>query len=87
MIRKLSAALAAMALVAAGPASAQASARAAPPTVAPAAEAGLGSQGESAIAGRQGARIYVLGAIIAGLAIWGILGLLKKKDDEDPISP
>jgi hypothetical protein len=68
------------AILAAAPAVAQ---NAAP---APAAETQLGSQGESAQF-PAGAGAYVIGAILAGLLIWGFIELVDDNNNDEEISP
>jgi hypothetical protein len=77
MIRKLTVATAAVALMAAGPAGARSA-----PVAQPAEEQVAGA---NALAG-EGMRTYVLAAIALGLAIWGIIELSGGGDD-DPVSP
>lgn len=79
MIRKLTAAVAASALLVATPAFAQA----AQPVAAPAAET---VSADNALAEERGLMTYVLGAVVLGLVIWGIIEVTGGDDDE-PVSP
>ena len=54
-------------------------------TNAPAARAGAPMSDASALDDRNGIGIYIIGAVILGLAIWGILELTK--GDNEPASP
>jgi hypothetical protein len=52
---------------------------------APAARAASGIEGENSLDDRNGIGIYIIGAVVLGLIVWGILELTKK--DEGPSSP
>ena len=73
------AALAALSMIAAGPAAAQS---AAPLGVAPAARAADGTQGANELVGTTA---WILAAIALGLVVWGIIELTS--DDDAPDSP
>jgi hypothetical protein len=76
-MKKIIAAVAATALLSAAPAVAQASA-----APVPAVEKASGSaQFED-----MGPEMWLLGAVVLGLAIWGIVELVDD-NDEDPVSP
>ena len=79
MRMKSLAALAALSMIAAGPAAAQS---AAPLSVAPAARAGEQAQGSNELVGTTA---WILAAIALGLIIWGIIELTS--DDDAPDSP
>jgi hypothetical protein len=55
-------------------------------SIVPAARAGHDLDGENALGSRNGYGIYIIGAIVIGLAVWGIIELTKNKDDS-PESP
>lgn len=71
--------LAALSMIAAGPAAAQS---AAPLSLAPAARAAEGTQGASELVGTTA---WILAAIGLGLIVWGIIELTS--DDDGPTSP
>ena len=77
-MKKIVTAITAAALMATAPAIAQASKA---PT--PATEAGIGSDGESALF-KMGAAGYIVAAVLAGLLIWGVVELT---DDNESVSP
>jgi hypothetical protein len=52
---------------------------------APALRAGAGVQGASELDGRNGIGIYLIGAVVLGLIIWGVIELTKK--DKGASSP
>lgn len=79
-MKKIVTAMTAAALLATAPAVAQTAAPA------PAAEPALGSKGESAQFEDMGPAAWVLGAVVVGLAIWGVIELVDD-GDEDPVSP
>lgn len=79
-MKKILTAVTAAALVAA-PAVARAAA-----APAPAAEPALGSQSESAQFENLGPAGYVIGAIVAGLLIWGFIELVDD-DNKETVSP
>ena len=47
--------------------------------------AGAGAQSASELDGRNGIGIYLIGAVVLGLIIWGVIELTK--DDEESVSP
>ncbi len=51
----------------------------------PAVRASANADGASRLDGGEGATIYIIGAIVLGLVIWGAIELLD--DDEGPESP
>ena len=77
-MKKIMTAITVAALMATAPAIAQAS-----KAPVPAAETGIGSDGESALF-KMGAAGYVVAALLAGLLIWGIVELA---DDDKSVSP
>ena len=52
---------------------------------APAARAASGTEGANSLDDRNGIGIYIIGAVVLGLIIWGIIELTK--NDEGPSSP
>ncbi len=52
---------------------------------APTVRAGAETSDVSALDGRNGIGIYLIGAVVLGLIIWGVIELTK--DDEGPSSP
>ena len=76
--RKL-AALAAISMITAS--SAAVAQSAAPASSAPAARAGVTTEGASEL---RGAGIYIIGAIVLALIIWGAIELLDDGDSESP---
>jgi hypothetical protein len=88
IFKKLAASAAAVALLAANPAVAQVASSAGSLSVAKAlpqaARAGSSLRGENKQI--EGTGLYVLGAVVVGLAIWGIVELVGD-DNDDPDSP
>jgi hypothetical protein len=82
-MKKIISAITAAALLASAPAVAQAAS-----VPVPATEAGAGTQGANAQFEEMGPAIWIVGAIVVGLAIWGIVELIDDDDDDDlPVSP
>ena len=79
------AAIAAISLIASSTAAAAQSARPLSLANSPAARAGADVSGESSL-DRRGAGVYIIGAVVLGLIIWGIIELTKDEDDR-PTSP
>ncbi len=52
---------------------------------APSMRVGAETTDASALDGRNGIGIYIIGAVVLGLIIWGVIELTK--DDEGPASP
>jgi hypothetical protein len=77
--RKWAACLAAAAILASAPVLA----RTAAPL--PAAETNLGAEGGSTLFTDWGTAEYAIAAVVAGLAIWGIVELVD--DNDEPVSP
>lgn len=50
-------------------------------TNSPALRAGATSDDASALGSRNGIGIYLIGAIVLGLVVWGIISLTKNNDD------
>ena len=86
MRTKYLAAIAAVSLVIAGSAAAAQTAQPLSLANGPAARASAGASGESSLEGR-GAGIYIVGAIVLGLVIWGIIELTKDNNNAMPASP
>jgi len=84
MRAKYLAAIAAISLIAAGGAAAAQTARPLSLANSPAARAGAPASGESNL-DRRGYGIYIVGAVVLGLIIWGIIELTK--NDDGPHSP
>jgi hypothetical protein len=84
MLSKKLAAVAAVSLITASSAAVAQSAQPLSLTHSPAARASAGTSGESSL-DRRGIGIYVIGAVVLGLIIWGVIELTK--DDNGPSSP
>ena len=85
MLSKKLAAIAAVSLITASSAAVAQSAQPLSLTQSPAVErASAGSSGQSNL-DRRGYGIYIVGAVVLGLIIWGIIELTKKNDN--PHSP
>jgi hypothetical protein len=84
MLSKKLAAIAALSLVTASSAAVAQSAQPLSLANSPAARASAGVAGESEL-DRRGIGIYVIGAVVLGLIIWGVIELTK--DDNDSESP
>ena len=82
-LRKLAASAVIGSLLAAAPAVAQSTVSAQSLSLATAPRAGASLKGENQIEG-VGTGLLVIGAIVVGLAIWGIIELTK---DDEPSSP
>ena len=80
MFSKKLAALAAISMVTA---SSAAIAQSTAPASVPAARAGVTTEGSSELDGR-GAGIYIIGAVVLGLIIWGVIELTSDDDSESP---
>jgi hypothetical protein len=80
------AAIAATSLIVAGSAAAAQTAQPLSLAGSPAARASAGASGESSLEGR-GPAIYIVGAIVLGLVIWGIIELTSDGDNAMPVSP
>jgi hypothetical protein len=85
MLSKKLSALVALSLITASSAAAAQSAQSLSLANAPAARAGQSLDGANALDSRNGYGIYIIGAIVIGLAVWGIIELTKK--DNTPESP
>ena len=75
--------LAAVAAISMITASSAAVAQSVAPASAPMARAGVSTEGSSEL-DRRGAGIYIIGAIVLGLLIWGAIELLDDGDSESP---
>ena len=84
MLKKSFAAIAAIALLAGSSAAAAQTAQPLSLNNAPAARTGASADGSSQL-GSRGYGIYVIGAIVVALLVWGAIELLD--DDEGPGSP
>ena len=84
MLSKKLAAIAAVSLITASSAAVAQSAQPLSLTHSPAARASAGTTGQSSL-DRRGYGIYIVGAIVLGLIIWGIIELTN--DDNGPHSP
>lgn len=80
-MKKIIAAASAAALLASAPAVAQTATAPAPAT-----ESQIGSKGANAQFAEMGPAAWIVGAIVVGLAIWGIVELVDDDNDE-PVSP
>jgi hypothetical protein len=76
MLSKKLAAIAAVSLITASSAAVAQSAQPLSLTNSPAARASAGTSGESSL-DRRGVGIYIVGAVVLGLIIWGIIELTK----------
>jgi len=85
MLRKSFAAIAAAALLAGSSAAVAQSAQPLSLGNAPAARAGATLADSSELGGRRGIGIYLIGAVVLGLIIWGVIELTE--DDDGPESP
>jgi len=85
MISKKLSALVAISMLTASSAAVAQSAQSLSLANAPAMRAGVDAQGANALDSRNGIGIYLVGAVILGLIVWGIIELTK--DDEDSVSP
>jgi hypothetical protein len=84
LFKKIAGVAAASLLMASSPAVAQ-SAQSLSLADSPAVRAAANAEGESQLDGGEGYTIYIIGAIVLGLVIWGAIELLG--DDEGPESP
>ncbi len=80
--KKLSA-LVALAMITASSAAVAQSAQPLSLANAPAARAGATSQDAASLDDRRGIGIYIIGAVVLGLIIWGIIELTKSDDGPD----
>lgn len=86
MLSKTFAALAAVSMIAASSAAVAQNAQPLSLNNAPAVErSGAAMQSASELDSRRGIGIYIIGAVVLGLIIWGIIELTK--DDDEPSSP
>lgn len=84
MLSKKLSALAAISVLAASPAAAQ-TAQSLSLANAPAVRVGAPSVDANALDSRNGIGIYLIGAVVLGLVIWGVIELTK--NDDSPSSP
>ena len=87
MRAKYLAAIAAVSLVTAGSAAVAQTAQPLSLANSPAARASADASGESSLNRRRGAGIYIIGAIVLGLIIWGVIELTKDNETAMPNSP
>ena len=85
MLSKKLSALVAISMLTASSAAVAQSAQSLSLANAPAMRAGVDVQGANALDSRNGIGIYLIGAVVLGLIIWGIIELTK--NDEGPESP
>jgi hypothetical protein len=85
MLSKKLLALVALSMVTASSAAVAQSAQSLSLGNAPAARAASGIEGENSLDDRNGIGIYIIGAVVLGLIIWGIIELTKS--DKGPSSP
>ena len=85
MLSKKLLALVALSMVTASSAAVAQSAQSLSLGNAPAARAASGIEGENSLDDRNGIGIYIIGAVVIGLIVWGIIELTKS--DEGPSSP
>jgi hypothetical protein len=85
MISKKLSALVAISMLTASSAAVAQSAQSLSLASAPAMRAGADAQGVNELDSRNGIGIYLVGAVILGLIVWGIIELTK--GDEKPSSP
>ena len=86
MLSKTYAALAAVSMIAASSAAVAQNAQPLSLDNAPAIErSGAATQSASELDSRRGIGIYIIGAVVLGLIIWGIIELTE--DDDEPTSP
>ena len=82
-MKKIISAITAAAILAASPAVAQVASAPVPAT-----ESTAGAEGANAQFEEMGPAIWIVGAIVVGLAVWGIIELIDDNDDDDlPVSP
>jgi hypothetical protein len=81
------AAIAAVSLIAASGSAVAQTAQPLSLTNSPTARAGGSVSGESSLNGRRGAGIYIIGAVVLGLIIWGIIELTDNNETAMPNSP
>ena len=82
MISKKLSALVAISMLAASSAAVAQSAQSL--SLSPAVHAGADAQGANALDSRNGIGIYLIGAVVLGLIVWGVIELTK---DDEPESP
>jgi hypothetical protein len=85
MISKKLSALVAISMLTASSAAVAQSAQSLSLANAPAMRAGVDAQGINELDSRNGIGIYLIGAVVLGLIIWGVIELTK--DDEESESP
>lgn len=85
MLSKKFAALVALSMISASSAAIAQSAQPLSLASTPAARAGVAPQGAGDLDDRNGIGIYIIGAVVLGLIIWGVIELTKS--DEGPHSP
>ena len=85
MLSKKLSALVAISMLTASSAAVAQSAQSLSLANAPAMRAGFDAQGASALDSRNGIGIYLIGAVVLGLIVWGVIELTK--DDEGSESP
>jgi hypothetical protein len=85
MLSKKLSALVAISMLTASSAAVAQSAQSLSVANAPAMRAGADAQGFNALDSRNGIGIYLIGAVVLGLIVWGVIELTK--DDKGPESP
>lgn len=84
MISKKLSALVAISMLTASSAAVAQSAQSLSLAGSPAVHAGADAQGANALDSRNGIGIYLIGAVVLGLIVWGVIELTK---DDEPESP
>jgi hypothetical protein len=84
MISKKLSALVAISMLTASSAAVAQSAQSLSLAGSPAVRAGADAQGVNALDSRNGIGIYLIGAVVLGLIVWGVIELTK---DDEPESP
>jgi hypothetical protein len=84
MLSKKLSALVAISMLTASSAAVAQSAQSLSLSGSPAVRAGADAQGVNALDSRNGIGIYLIGAVVIGLIIWGVIELTK---DDEPSSP
>jgi hypothetical protein len=84
MISKKLSALVAISMLSASSAAVAQSAQSLSLASSPAVHAGVDAQGANALDSRNGIGIYLIGAVVLGLIVWGVIELTKNDDPESP---
>jgi len=84
MLSKKLSALVAISMLTASSAAVAQSAQSLSLATSPAMRAGVDAEGANALDSRNGIGIYLIGAVVIGLIVWGVIELTK---DDEPSSP